>query len=112
MPQPVFQKLNERLLIEKEEVRLAIEQAKKLKPEPVDYKNKIMRFTDALAVIEDPEISAKVKNQYFRDIIERVDYDRPPNVKITKKNAAKYGAQTGKGMRVHTEPFTLKITLK
>lgn len=112
MPQQIFQKLNDKLLIEKDEIKKALCEAKSTMPRPVNYEEKIMKFTEVLEILQDPDVSAKIKNQYLRDIIERIDYSRPPNVKITKKNATRYGEKTGKGMRVHTEPFKLKITLK
>lgn len=64
-----------------------------------------MKFTDALNALEDPNVSAKVKNQYLKDIIERIDYERPPIVRITKKSAHLYGADTEKGLQYHIEPY-------
>lgn len=112
MPVHIFDKLNKKLLDEKEELRIAIKNATEMSPRPVDYKEKIMKFTDAIKIIDDPNVSAKIKNQYLRDIIARIEYDRPPNVRITKENAAKYNTTTSKGMKFHQEPFTLKIKLR
>ena len=94
MPQHIFQKLNEKLLVEKEEIKQSLYETKMTMTRQIDYK------------------SAKIKNQYLKDIIERIDYDRPPNVRITKKNAAKYNTITSKGMKIHTEPFKIEIKLK
>ena len=71
-----------------------------------------MKFTDAINALEDPEISAKIKNQYLRDIVERIDYERGANVRITKENAAKYNMTTGKGMRIYSPPYKINIKLK
>jgi DNA invertase Pin-like site-specific DNA recombinase len=112
MPQHVFKILNEQLLKEKEEVRVALCKAYESVPKPVDYKTKILKFADAIAALEDPNVSAKIKNQYLRDIIERIEYERPAPVRITKENASKYNTTTSKGMKFHLEPYKISIALK
>lgn len=112
MPQEIFNRLNEKVLKEKEAVREALCKAELSMPEPVDYKERILKFTDALNALRDPNISAKIKNRYLKDIVERIDYERPPNVRITKANAAKYGTTTAKGMKFHQEPFRISIKIK
>lgn len=112
MPQEVFNRNNERVLKEKEAVREALCKAEESMPEPIDYKEKVLKFTDALTALRDPNISAKIKNRYLKDIVERIDYDRPPNIRITKQNAAKYGTTTAKGMKFHQEPFKISIKIK
>lgn len=112
MPQHIFQKLNEKLLVEKEEIKQSLYETKMTMPRQIDYKELSLKFSDAVKALENPDISAKIKNQYLKDIIERIDYDRPPNVRITKKNAAKYNTVTSKGMKIHTEPFKIEIKLK
>ena len=112
MPAHIFKQLNEELLHEKEEIKQALCKAYESVPQPVDYQEMVMKFTDALKALRDPNISAGVKNQYLKDIIERIDYDRPPVVRITKENAAKYNTSTSKGMKFHSEPYQIKITIK
>lgn len=112
MPQHVFKMLNEKLLKEKEEVRQALCKAYESVPKPVDYKTKIVKFADAVAALEDPAVSAKIKNQYLKDIIERIEYERPAPVRITKENASKYNTTTSKGMKFHLEPYKISIALK
>lgn len=112
MPQHVFKILNEQLLKEKEEIRSALCKAYESMPETVDYGERILRFKDALAALRDPEISAKIKNQYLRDIIERLEYDRPPFVRITKKNAHLYPEDVAKGLYYHADPYKISITIK
>ena len=53
-----------------------------------------------------------MENQYLKDIIERIDYERPAPVRITKENADKYNTTTSKGMKFHNEPYKINITLK
>lgn len=112
MPAHIFKQLNEKLLLEKEEIRKALCKARENMPKPIDYKERILNFTDALEALQNPEISVKIKNQYLRDIIERIDYDRPPIVRITKQNASKYGVDASKGVKYHTEPYKITITLR
>lgn len=112
MPNEIFQTLNAQLLKEKEEIKEALCKAKESIPVKVDYKEKILKFTDAIDALEDPEISATIKNQYLKDIIERIEYDRGPNVRITKENAAEYNMTTGKGMRIYSPPYKINIKLK
>ena len=112
MPAHIFKQLNEQLLIEKEEINKALCKAYESVPQPVDYKTRILKFADALAALEDPDVSAKIKNQYLKDIIERIDYERPAPIRITKENAEKYNTTTAKGMKFHVEPYKINITLK
>lgn len=112
MPSEIFQMLNEQLLKEKEEVKEALCKAKESVPVKVDYKEKILKFTDAIEALEDPTIPATIKNQYLKDIVERIEYDRGPNIRITKENAAEYNMTTGKGMRIYSPPYKINIKLK
>lgn len=112
LPQHVFKRLNEKLLSEKEEIKKALCKARESVPTPVDYKQKIASFSEALEALENPEISPKIKNQYLKEIIERIEYHRPPIVRITKDNADKYKTATGKGLRYHIEPYRVKIILR
>lgn len=52
------------------------------------------------------------KNEYLKDIIDRINYERPPIVRITKENAKLYNESTEKGMKYHMEPYTITIELK
>ena len=112
MPQHIFKQLNDKLLMEKEEVRDALCKAHKALPKPVDYEAKILHFKDALNALRDPNVPAKIKNEYLKNIIERIDYSRPPIVRITKKNAHMYSMESSKGMKYYIEPYKIKITIK
>lgn len=112
MPQHIFKKLNEKLLKEKEEINKALCKAKDSTPQLIDYKERIVMFTDALKALENPDIPAKITNQYLRDIIERIDYSRPPIVRITKENAEQYSDDIAKGLSYHFEPYKISIKLK
>lgn len=112
LPQNVFKKLNEKLLAEKEEVQKALSKAKGSMPKQIDYKEEILKFKNALDALENPTIDAKIKNQFLKDIIDKVEFERGPTIRITKDNADKYAMITAKGMQYYTPPYKIKMKLK
>ena len=112
LPPHIFKKLNEKLLAEKEEINKALCKAKESIPNPIDYKEESLKFSDALKALEDPNIDAKTKNQYLKNIIERIEYERDSIVRISKDNADSYGADTSKGLQYHVPPYKIKLKLK
>ena len=76
MPQEIFQQLNEKLLKEKEEVQQALCKAYESMPEPVDYNEKVITFSDALKALQDPKEDALKKNVLLKTCIERIEYSR------------------------------------
>lgn len=112
MPPHIFKKLNEKLIKEKEEVKSALNKAKDSIPQMIDYKDRLIKFTDALAALEDPDIPAKITNRYLKDIIAHIDYERPPIIRISKKNEYLYPEDVAKGSSYHFEPYEIRIKLK
>lgn len=112
LPQNVFKKLNEKLLAEKEEVQKALSKAKGSMPKQIDYKEEILKFKNALDALENPTVDAKIKNQFLKDIIDKVEFERGPTIRITKDNADKYAMITAKGMQYYTPPYKIKMKLK
>ena len=94
MPKQIFDKLNEKVLQEQETVKRAIENAKLTAPTVEDYQEKIMRFTDAVQALKNPDAPAELKNRLLKDCIVRMEYKRE------------------KGSRWNTTPFELDIDLK
>ena len=76
MPPHIFKKLNEKLLEEKEQVTKTLNRTLDTMPAPVDYKTKILKFTDAVNALKDPNIDGKIKNRYLHDIIDEIIIDR------------------------------------
>lgn len=107
MPQHIFALLNEKLLKEKEEVKEAMCNARKSMPDPVDYKEKLYRFTEALNTLLDPDADAQLKNKLLKDCIERIDYNRakPERIKNPQKKTYKNGRPDGKGRRLKPNPM-------
>ena len=94
MPKAIFDKLNEKVLQEKESVTQSILEAKTNTPTVDVFKERIVRFTDALDALENPNASAQRKNQLLKNCITRITYTRE------------------KGDRWHTTPFELDVELK
>ncbi len=112
MPQEIFKKLNEKLIKEKEEIKKALAKAKGSIPKQVDYREELLKFTDAIVALEDPNVNAKEKNQFLRNIIDKIEYERPETVRITKENAKEHGIDTSKGMQWYSPPYKIKMKLK
>jgi hypothetical protein len=112
MPQEIFKKLNQKLLAEKEEIQKALAKAKGSIPKQIDYKEELLKFEDALDALEDPDVDAKAKNQYLKNIIDKIEYERGSTVRITKENSKEYGIDTSKGLKWYTPPYEIKMKLK
>lgn len=76
MPKQIFDKLNEKVLQEQETVKQALENAKTTAPTTEDYKERIMRFTDAVQAVKNPDVSVELKNRLLKDCIDRMEYRR------------------------------------
>ena len=107
MPAEIFKKLNEKLLKEKEEVKEAMCNARKSMPNPVDYKEKLVRFQDALDALLDPNVDALQKNKLLKACIERIDYNRekPQRIKNPEKRTKRNGRKDGKGRSLKPNPM-------
>ena len=94
MPKSIFDKLNEKVLRDKEMVLAALEIERAATPTADHYQEKIMRFTDALNALNDPNASAQDKNRLLKACIDRITYTRE------------------KGNRYHKPPIELDVTLR
>lgn len=112
LPQHIFEKLNKKVLAEKEEINKALSKAKDSVPKHIDYREELVKTTDALMALEDSDLDAKIANQYLKSIIERIEYERPQIVRISKKNAEIYEANIAKGLQYHIAPYTIRVKLK
>ena len=90
MPPDIFKRLNERLLKEKEEVKEAMCNARKSMPDPVDYREKLAKFQDALDTLLDPEAEAEKKNRLLKACIERIEYNREKPQRIESQKVYYY----------------------
>lgn len=96
MPKEIFERLNEKVLKEKDEVQQALCKAYESLPEPIDYEEKLLRFKNALEALEDPEASAAKKNKLLKACIERIDYKREKAVRKKSEQVRYYDKELKK----------------
>lgn len=120
MPKEIFDKLNGKVLAEKDEVQQALCKAYESMPEPVDYEEQLLRFENALEALDDPDVSAEKKNKLLKACIERIDYKREKAVRIKSKQVRYYDKEQKKtrhksplntGGNWTNPPIELDITL-
>lgn len=102
MPKDIFEKLKEKITQEKEEVHDALCKAKNSMPDPIDYEEKLLRFTDALNMLKDPTEKVEAQNAMLKQCIEKIIYSRERTVRSTS------GAKGG----WVSQPINLDIKLK
>lgn len=90
MPKEIFDKLNEKVLKEKDEIQQALCKAYESMPEPIDYEEQLLRFKQALNALDDPEVSAEKKNKLLKACIERIEYKREKSVRIKSQQVRYY----------------------
>lgn len=90
MPKEIFDKLNEKVLKEKDEVVQALCKAYESMPEQEDYEEKLLRFQIALNALDDPNVPADKKNKLLKACIERIDYKREKAERIKSKQVRYY----------------------
>lgn len=87
MPKEIFEKLNEKVLQEKESVANAIKEALNTLHEVDNFEEKIYNFTDALEALKNPEVSAQQKNRLLKKCIKRITYNK------TVPNGLRFGGE-------------------
>ena len=90
MPKEIFEKLNAKVLQDKAAVQQGLCTARKSMPAPVDYEDKLARFQEALAALDDPEADAERKNNLLKACIERIDYHREKAERIPSQQVRVY----------------------
>ena len=90
MPKEIFDKLNEKVLKEKDEIQQALCKAYESMPEPIDYEEQLLRFQNALETLDDPDVSAEKKNKLLKACIERIDYKREKAVRKSSEQIRYY----------------------
>lgn len=121
MPKEIFDKLNEKVLKEKEEIQDALCKAYESMPERIDYEEKVFRFKDALEALKDPEVPAAKKNAFLKACIDRIDYKREKAERIKSQQIRYYDKELKKtrwksplntGGNWTTPPIELNIKLR
>lgn len=99
MPKEIFDKLNEKVLKEKEEVQQALCKAYEAAPDPVDYEEKLYRFENALEALKNPDVPAQEKNRLLKACIERIDYSRAKAERLKSQQIKYYDRELKKTRR-------------
>ena len=108
MTKEMFDRLNEQVQADNQTVGKALDQARSGEPEfpgPIDTKTAC--FSDALIALQDDTVSAALKNEYLKTVIERIDYFRPASVR-EHRDGSEPKARGG----WYTLPFELDIKLR
>ncbi|MBR5583768.1 MAG: recombinase family protein, partial [Lachnospiraceae bacterium] len=58
-----------------DELKKQIQETQKAFPEPVDYSEQIVNLHSMIECVKDPDISAKKKNDFLKQFIDRITYD-------------------------------------
>lgn len=109
MPKTIFEMLRTKCEEEKKNLESALQKAYGEMPKQIDYGEKIARFHEAIDMLNDPKISAEVKNRFLKTIIKRIDYDRNPSIRMSAAEAKEKGLKTENGW--YTPDFELDIHL-
>ena len=101
MPVHIFKQLNEKLLKDKEEVEVALKNARSTMPTPINYEQRLVTLQDALNALLDDNVSAAEKNKFLKRCIDRIEYKRekPERIKNTEKRTRKNGRENGKSLK-------------
>ena len=112
MPDDVFKRLTAKLQNEKEETKKALASAYESMPKPIDYKEKIFRFQQALDMLKDNTVSAEEKNKHLKECIERIEYSRekPRRVRRTEDDKMNEALPIVNGWT--TPPINIEVKLK
>ena len=119
MPKAIFDKLNEKLLIEKEEINNALCKAKESMPDPVDYEERLNRFKNALDGLNNKKATPAEKNKLLKACFERIEYyrEKPQRLKSNAKRVMVDGKRIRPdglpvGGNWYAPPIELDVTLK
>ena len=112
MPSHIFKQLNEKVLKDKEEVKEILEKMYRTTPTVVEYEKKLCSFKDALESLKDENIDARIKNNYLKEIIDHITFERDKGYRLTKKQAEEMGIPFENGVCWYKYPFHLEIFMK
>ena len=113
MPKAVFDKLNAKVLKEKEEINIALCNAKDSMPDPVDYEEKLHRFKEVLECLQDDSKTAERKNTLLKGCIDRIEYKREKPKRLKKEPGEKKGERfKTSGGKWEAQPIEIDVKLK
>lgn len=112
MPSEIFKQLNLKLQAEKEELQRSLEIAYSSMPTQIDYEEKIVKLTEALNALNDPDIEASVKNKLLKACIEKITYSRDKPEILKRPENEKKGTTLRVGANWSDTPIVLDVKLK
>lgn len=113
MPKAVFDKINEKILRDKEEIKEGLCNARASMPDPIDYEEKLTRFRDALDALNSEDTPAQIKNKLLKACIDRIEYSREKPQRLKKEPDEKKGTRFKKtGGHWYSPPIELDVRLK
>ena len=119
MPKHIFDKLNEKVLEDKEKIKSALCKAKELTPDPIDFEEKLYRFKDALNALRDEDAPVELKNKLLKECIEKIVYyrERPKRLRSNAKKVTVNGRRIKPdglpvGGNWTSEPMEFDVKLK
>ncbi len=111
MPLPIFQQLNAKLQQEKTKTEDTLKKAMESAPRPIDYKNNIARFSEALDALYDDAVSPAKKNQLLKACIKKITYKREAPQRLTRCDEPKGTVFEKSGSHWSTPPIEVDIEL-
>ncbi len=75
----IFLKRNAALAENRKKITSEIEKLKNSIPNAIDYEEKIIQLSNALATLQNPNIPPKIKNNFLKIIINKIEYKCKPN---------------------------------
>jgi hypothetical protein len=112
MPKHIFEKLNEKVLKERDEIKSALCKAKESMPEPIDYEEKLNRFKDALEALNNDEKTPQEKNTLLKGCIGKIIYTREKPQRLKRKPDEKKGTTLAVGGGWTNPPIDIDVKLK
>lgn len=112
MPKHIFDKLNEKVQKEKEEVREALKKAEEAMPNPIDYEEKLAKFKVALEALRKQTVDNQTKNRLLKACISKMVYSRAKPERMTKEKADELGIKLNVGGKWTDPEIKLNIELR
>ena len=94
MPKEIFDKLNAKILAEKDEAQQALCKAYESMPEPVDYEEQLITFQAALEALDNSEVPIEEQNELMRACFSKIVYNREKSVRIKSQQTRYYDKES------------------
>lgn len=110
MPKKVFDKLIQKNTEEKQAIENELEIALSDAPPSIDYQSAIVTLHEAIDSLNDNSVSASVKNNLLKSVVDIITYKRPKAERLTPEEAQAKGLTGKNGW--YANPFEVDVKLK